>query len=308
MIIALLGGVGGARFAAGLDAIVGSGLTAVVNTGDDFVHLSLPISPDIDTVVYTLAGRENAEQGWGVRDETWNFLDQIRALGGPTWFQLGDKDLAMHVSRLAALTAGRRLTEFTRDVRRQLAIGPDILPMCDEPVHTIVHTAEGDLAFQDYFVRLRCAVEISGFSFSGIDKARPTPEVAAAFEDHRLEAILVGPSNPFVSITPIVSVPGMRELIAAANVPVVAVSPIIAGAAVKGPAAKMMTELGMEVSSLSVARQYEGLATAILIDEADAALAPAIERLGLRVGLADILMSGAEGRRRVAEAALALST
>jgi len=304
MIVALAGGVGGAKLAEGLAAVLGSALTVIVNTADDFEHLGLPISPDLDTVMYTLAGIANPETGWGLAGETWSFLDQVMRLGAPSWFRLGDRDLATHVLRAAALRAGQSLTAVTAELCRRLGIAARVLPMSDDPVRTIVHSAEGDLPFQEYFVARQCEVAVTGFAFAGIERARPTDAVSGALQARELEAILVCPSNPFVSIDPILSLPNFRSLIADAGVPVIAVSPIIAGAAVKGPAAKMMRELGLDVSPLAVASHYRGLVTHFVMDTADAALASAVAALGMTVHLTDILMRDPADRRRLAEQCL----
>ena len=307
MIVALAGGVGGAKLADGLAALLGSALTVIVNTADDFEHLGLPISPDLDTVMYTLAGIANAETGWGVAGETWSFLDQVVRLGAPSWFRLGDRDLATHVLRAAALRSGRTLTEVTAELCRRLGIAARVLPMSDETVRTIVHSAEGDLPFQEYFVGRKCEVPVTGFAFAGIERARPTDAVREALQAKELEAILVCPSNPFVSVDPILSLPGFRSLIADAGVPVIAVSPIIAGAAVKGPAAKMMRELGLAVSPLTVASHYRDLVTDFVMDTADATLSSAVAALGMTVHLTDILMRDPADRRRLAEQCLAFA-
>jgi LPPG:FO 2-phospho-L-lactate transferase len=237
--------------------------------------------------------------------ESWSFLDQLGRLGGPTWFRLGDRDLALHIRRRQLLAEGKRLTEVTAEFRRSLGIAARILPMCDAPVRTIVHTVEGDLAFQEYFVGRRCEVAVRGFSFAGIEAASLSAEVEQALENPRLEAILIGPSNPFVSIDPILSVPGLRHRLVAARVPVVGVSPIIAGSVVKGPAAKMMLELSLDPTVVGVAEKYQGLIDNLLIDSADTGSAPAIEALGIRTVPTGIWMTGREDRRRVAQAALA---
>jgi LPPG:FO 2-phospho-L-lactate transferase len=307
MIVALAGGVGGAKLADGLTQLFGDAATLVVNTADDFEHLGLPISPDLDTVMYTLGGIANPETGWGVAGETWTFLDQIARLGGPTWFRLGDRDLATHVLRGAALRAGGRLTAVTADLCRRLGIAARVLPMSDDAVRTIVHSADGDIAFQDYFVGRHCDVPVTGFVFAGIEHARPTAEVTAALRAADLEAVIFCPSNPFVSIDPILSLPGMRQLITGAGVPVIAVSPIIGGAAVKGPAAKMMRELGFEPSAATVAAHYRGLVTGFVMDTADAALAPAIEALGMTVAVTGTLMRNAADRLRLARECLAFA-
>lgn len=304
MILALAGGVGGAKLADGLARQLGDTLCVVVNTGDDFEHLGLSICPDLDTVMYTLAGIAEPSTGWGVAGETWSFMDQLARFGGPDWFRLGDRDLATHVLRAERLARGERLTLVTADLCRRLGIAARILPMSDDPVRTIVATPEGALPFQDYFVRLRCAPEVTGFAFAGSERAAPSPEVAAAIADPRLAAIILCPSNPYVSIAPILAVPGMRALLHGRGVPIVAVSPIIGGAAVKGPAAKMMRELGVEPSALSVAEHYRGLVDGLILDEADAALAPRAEALGMAVRVAPSVMRSPADRERLADAAL----
>jgi LPPG:FO 2-phospho-L-lactate transferase len=300
MIVALAGGVGGAKLADGLAAIVGSDLTVIVNTADDFEHLGLPISPDLDTVMYTLAGIANPETGWGVAGETWNFLDQVVRLGGPSWFRLGDRDLATHILRAIALRSGQNLTTMTDNLCRRLGIAARVLPMSDDPVRTIVHTREGNLPFQEYFVARKCEVPVTGFEFAGIEHARPTEAVTQALRDRELEAIFFCPSNPFVSIDPILSLPGLCALIADAGVPVVAVSPIIAGAAVKGPAAKMMRELGHASTPLTVAGHYRNVVTGFVMDRADASFSALVAEEGMAVCVTDTLMRDAADRRRLA--------
>ncbi len=305
MIVALAGGVGGAKLAAGLAALLGGDLTVIVNTADDFEHLGLPISPDLDTVMYTLAGIANREAGWGVARETWSFLDQLGALGAPTWFRLGDRDLATHVLRAEALRRGARLSEVTAELCRRLGVAARVVPMSDDRVSTIVHSVEGDLLFQEYFVGRKCQVAVTGFTFAGIGAARPTKAVTDALTSRDLEAIILCPSNPFVSIDPILAVPGMRDLVVAAAVPVIAVSPIIDGAAVKGPAAKMMHELGLEVSPVTIARHYRGLIGGLVIDGADVAMAPAVEATGAKAHVTQTLMKEERDRTRLAAACLA---
>ncbi len=307
MFVALAGGVGGAKLADGLARLLGAELSVIVNTGDDFEHLGLHIAPDLDTVMYTLAGIANPATGWGVAGESWNFLAQLAKLGGPTWFRLGDHDVATHVLRSAALRAGTSLTAITSDLCRRLGIAARVLPMSDDPVRTVVHSADGDLAFQDYFVARRCEVPVTGFSFAGAEQARPSGEVLSTLRAAELEAIILCPSNPFVSIDPILSVPGMRSLIAEARVPVVAVSPIIGGTAVKGPAAKMMLELGLNPSAAAVAAHYRALATGFVLDGADAALAPSVIRQGMAVKVAPTLMRSSEDRIALAETCIAFA-
>ena len=301
MIVALAGGVGGAKLADGLARLLGRNLSVIVNTGDDFEHLGLHISPDLDTVMYTLASIANPQTGWGVADESWSFLQQVVRLGGPGWFQLGDRDLATHVLRTLRLRRGERLTSVTNDFCRQLGIVVRILPMSDQPIHTIVDTNEGPLPFQEYFVARHCAIPVRGFRFEGSAQAQMTNEVRDILTGPDLQAIIICPSNPYVSIDPILNVPGITQLVQARPVPVVAVSPIIGGAAVKGPAAKMMRELGFDVSSKSIAAHYRGLVDALVIDLTDAALKPAIEAMGIQVRVAQTLMRSPEDRRALGD-------
>lgn len=299
MIVALAGGVGGARLARGLAQGAGAGLSIIVNTGDDFDHLGLRICPDLDTVTYTLAGVANPETGWGIAGETWNFMAQNAALGEPEWFRLGDRDLATHVLRTRLLREGRTLTEVTAHLAGQFGIAAAILPMTDAKVSTRVETAEGLLDFQDYFVRRQCKVPITGLRFDGAAEAQATREVAAALD--RAQAIIFCPSNPYVSIDPILAVDGLRSRLERRSAPRIAVSPIIGGKAVKGPAAKMMAELGYAVSSLTVAKKYVGLIDAMVIDLEDIHHARDIEALGLQVLTTRTLMRSPEDSRVLAE-------
>lgn len=302
MIVALAGGVGGARLARGLAQVAGAGLSVVVNTGDDFDHLGLRICPDLDTVTYTLAGIANPQTGWGIAGETWNFMAQNAVLGEPDWFRLGDRDLATHVLRTRMLREGRTLTEVTTHLAGRFGIAAAILPMTDAPVRTRVETMEGILDFQDYFVRRQCNVPITGLRFDGAAGAQATPEVTAALD--RAQAIIFCPSNPYVSIDPILAVGGLRSRLEERGVPRLAVSPIIGGKAVKGPAAKMMAELGHAVSSLTVAKKYAGLIDAMVIDREYAHLAHDIEALGLRVLTTQTLMRTPEDSRQLADETL----
>jgi LPPG:FO 2-phospho-L-lactate transferase len=304
MIVALAGGVGGAKLADGLACCLGDALTVIVNTGDDFEHLGLHVSPDLDTVMYTLAGIANPATGWGLAGETWSTLAQVARLGGPDWFKLGDKDLATHILRTQRLRAGERLTEITAELCRALRVAPRVLPMTDEPVRTVVQSGEMRHAFQDYFVRLQCGVAVTALHFDGAAAARPSAEVTAALTDRSLAAVILCPSNPYLSIDPILAVPGMRDLVRQARAPVVAVSPIIGGAAVKGPAAKIMAEIGAEPSVTGVAAHYRGLIQGLMIDAVDAGLAPLIEAMDMRAGVAPILMRDAEDRHRLAQECL----
>ena len=307
-ILALAGGVGGAKLARGLADVLEPGqLTVAVNTGDDFEHMGLPISPDLDTVMYTLAGRANQETGWGVADETWSFMEAIGDLGGETWFRLGDRDLATHVMRRRMLDGGQTLSEATDALAGALGIRHHIVPMSDQPVRTVVETDEGTLPFQDYFVRRKCEPRVSAFRFEGIDTALPSPGLVAALSDPDLKTVVICPSNPYVSLAPIVGIPAVAEFIDAREVPIVAVSPIVGGQAIKGPAAKMMVELGAETSALGIARHYGARIDGIVIDEVDAALAPDIEALGVAVRVAQTVMRSEDDSRTLARETLAFA-
>jgi LPPG:FO 2-phospho-L-lactate transferase len=286
VIVALSGGIGGAKLALGLAAALPPGaLTVIANTGDDFTHLGLAISPDIDTLLYTLAGLDHPEQGWGRRDETWSAMETLAALGGPDWFRLGDRDLALHLLRTSLLAAGRTLSEVTAALAARLGIASTILPASDAPVRTVLDTDQGALAFQEYFVHRRCAPILRGLRFAGAETARPAPGVTASIAAAR--AVVICPSNPFISLGPILAVPGIRAALAATTAPVLAVSPIIGGQAVKGPTAKMMAELGLPVSARAVADHYGALIDVFVADPADA---PGLAGVAARVIAAPILM------------------
>jgi LPPG:FO 2-phospho-L-lactate transferase len=306
--VALAGGVGGARLARGLARILlPDDLLIVVNTGDDFEHLGLAISPDLDTVMYTLAGIENPTTGWGVANETWSFMSAVERLGGASWFRLGDHDLATHVERTRRLAAGEALSAITADFVARLSIQARVTPMSDDPVRTIVATDAGRLAFQDYFVREQCRPRAISISFAHADRARPSPMFAAALADPRLEAIIICPSNPFLSVAPMLAIPAIHDWWSSRRLPVVAVSPIVGGAAVKGPAAKLLRELGHTVSAEGVARHYGKRVDRWLIDTQDAALAPAIRALGTTTHCADTLMGDIAASTRVARAVIDLA-
>lgn len=300
-IVAISGGVGGAKLSLGLARLLGDRLSIVVNTGDDFEHLGLAISPDVDTTLYTLADLVNPETGWGRRDETWTFMRTLATLGGADWFRLGDGDLALHVERTRRLRAGETLTAITADVAAKFGIAAHVLPMSDQPVRTLVETPEGTLGFQDYFVRLRCAPTITALRFEGAQTARPSPEVLAALADPALAGIIICPSNPWLSVDPILAVPGLRAAIRASGAPVVAVTPIIAGQAVKGPTAKIMGELGLSGDAITVAGHYAGLIDAFVLDQQDAALAPRCE---VPVHVAQTLMRTLDDKIALAAACL----
>jgi LPPG:FO 2-phospho-L-lactate transferase len=338
-VLALSGGVGGAKLALGLYRVLPPDtLTVVANTGDDFTHLGVQISPDLDTLLYTLSGNDNPELGWGRRGETWTFMTALEALGGETWFRLGDGDLATHVERTRRLKAGERLSAIMDDFRRRLGIAARLLPMSDDPVRTRLHTQEvvmpakagiqgpvserssldpgsplrsgrddGSvkgrwLDFQDYFVRRRCEPAIDRLEFVGAATAQPHPGFLAAFTDPGLRAVVICPSNPFISIDPILAVPGIRAALRDCPAPVVAVSPIIGGKAVKGPTAKMMAELGLPVDAAAVARHYRDFLDLYIADKADAA---AVAGLDLPVVLTRTLMQSLADREALARTVLA---
>ncbi|HJW21293.1 MAG TPA: 2-phospho-L-lactate transferase [Candidatus Limnocylindrales bacterium] len=304
-VVLLAGGVGGARLAHGLQALVGEDLTVVVNTADDLERHGLTVSPDHDTVMYTLAGIDNREWGWGIAGETFAAAAMLERYGEETWFRLGDRDLATHVVRTRRLREGDRPTEIALDLQRALGVRARILPMADQPVRTEVLTDDGWLDFQDYFVRRHQEPEVRDLRFRGLEEAGATPEVLAAFDD--AEAIVIGPSNPFVSVRPILAVPGIEAALQTARsrgVAAVAVSGIIGGRAVKGPADRMLRSLGHEVSALGVARQYTGVADVFVLDRVDQALAPSVKALGLRVVVTDTLMTDDAARERLARVVL----
>lgn len=297
-LVVLAGGVGGAKLADGLQRVVGENLSVIVNTGDDFHLHDLYIAPDLDTVMYTLAGVADPVNGWGIAGDTYNNLDMISRYGGEDWFRLGDRDLATHLLRTQMLRGGYTLTQTTQNLARALGVRADILPMCNEPVATIVNTNAGELAFQEYFVHRRWQPVLKAYRFHGIEKARVTPEISNAIQN--AHAIIFCPSNPFVSIEPILSVKGMSELLQKARVPKIAVSPIIGGEALKGPAAKMFQELGMEASAYQVAKLLRGAIDRFVLDRVDEEQARSIKDLGMRVWVTDTIMRDETGRERLA--------
>ena len=300
-VVALSGGVGGAKLALGLYRVLPpDSLTVICNPGDDFDHLGLRICPDADTVLYTLAGLANPETGWGRSDETWTFMQALAALGGEGWFRLGDGDLALHVERTRRLAAGEPLSHVTENVARRLGVRARIVPACDTAVRTTVRTPGGRLPFQHYFVRYQCEPAVTGFDFEGAGDARPCGAALAAFADPSLRCVVVCPSNPFISIDPILAVPGMRDAIRAAA-PVIGVSPIIGGSAVKGPTAKMMRELGLDVSNRAIERHYGDVVDAWIIDSEDAADAAGFDR---PVRIAPTLMRTGADKATLARAVL----
>ena len=304
-VVALCGGVGGAKLADGLARVLSAEeLLIIVNTADDFRHLGLWISPDIDSVLYALAGLSDPQRGWGRRGESWNFMAALRQLHGPDWFQLGDADLAMHVERTRRLASGEPLSGVTDAMRRALGIAARVVPMSDDPVGTRLLTDAGWLEFQQYFVRHQCRPRVQRIEFAGAAQARVQPAALAELQHRELRAVVICPSNPFVSIEPILALPGMRAALQTCAAPVIAVTPIIGGQAIKGPAAKMLLELGCEVSGAGVARRYAGLLDGFIIDQADE-LPSAID--GVVLHRAPTLMRGAAQREQLARDTLALA-
>ena len=300
-VVELAGGVGGAKLAEGLAAHLGADLTVVVNTGDDLELYGLAIWPDFDTVAYTLGGLDDEIRGWGLRDETWIVMERLAALGDEAWFRLGDRDLATHLWRTDRLRSGVRPTDVARELGAALGLAPVVLPMADEPVRTEVLTDDGWLEFQEYFVHRHQAPEVREVRFRGVETARATPEVLAAVA--AADVLVIAPSNPIVSIGPILALPGMAAALAdvrGRGVPIVAVSGIVGGKALKGPADRMLASLGHESSALGVARVYADLATVFVLDGTDAGSAGSIAELGLRPVVADTIMIDDAARARVA--------
>ena len=312
-VLALSGGVGGAKLAVGLrDVLPSEALTVVVNTGDDFDHLGLRICPDMDTLMYTLSGLANATVGWGQEGETWQFLNAVKRLGGETWFGLGDRDLATHVMRTRMLAEGESLSAVTAKLMRQLGVEVAVFPMTDDSVATEIECQSGEiLAFQHYFVRDRCEPKISGVRFKGIAEAKLAPEFEALLDADALSSIVVCPSNPFVSVAPILELADSWLKLKAMNCPVVLVSPIVGGEALKGPAAKMMQELALPSTALAVAefyhQRYPGLVDGFVLDEIDANAAAEVAALGMEPLITGTVMKSAEDKQALAKDVLAFS-
>jgi LPPG:FO 2-phospho-L-lactate transferase len=305
-VVELAGGVGGAKLGEGLQAVVGERLTVVVNTADDTERHGLLVCADHDTVMYTLAGLENPEFGWGLAGDSWSVMSALERYGEEGWFRLGDRDLATHIVRTERLRRGERLTDVCRHLQARLGVVATILPMTVEPVRTQVRTDDGWLDFQDYFVRLRQAPEVREVRFEGVADARPTAEVLAAIGE--ADIVVIAPSNPIVSVGPILAVPGMSEALAAARARgarMIAVSGIVGGRALKGPADRMLASLGHEPTALGVARGYAGLIDTFVLDAVDAALAPEVEALGIRAVVTDTIMTDDASRARLAATVLA---
>jgi LPPG:FO 2-phospho-L-lactate transferase len=299
-VVALAGGVGGAKLAYGLAQIVPpENLTIIVNTGDDFEHLSLHISPDLDTVMYTLANIANPVTGWGLRDESWTMMSALARYGGPTWFQLGDRDLATHLLRTQWLREGYPYNWVTRELCRRLGVRCTVLPMSEQPVRTIIQSDEGELAFQEYFVKKQCKPVTRRIRFEGIENAQAGKEVIYALR--HADIIVFCPSNPLVSLDPILALPNLRRIVAATRVPKIGVSPIIKGEALKGPAAKMMTELGLEVSPAGVAHHLRDVLNGFVIDHLDESYQDVITDMGLRTLVTGTIMNNNEARVKLAK-------
>jgi LPPG:FO 2-phospho-L-lactate transferase len=306
MIVVLAGGVGAARFLEGVVQVVPpASVAAIVNTGDDFELHGLRISPDVDIVTGTLAGVIDREQGWGITGDTTECMTWLGMLGGPTWFKLGDRDLALHIRRTALLREGKTLSEVAESFRQSLGVGIRVLPMSDDFAPTHIVTDEGEMHFEEYFVQRRAQATILDVRLHAAGPARPTAAVLEAIAD--AEAVLIAPSNPVVSVGPILSLPGVREALRASSAPVVAVSPLVGGAAIKGPAVPMMRAMGFETTALGVARAYDDVLDGIVIDQVDAELAPAIEALGLRVAVTDTIMRTPEVKASLARTCLELA-
>lgn len=303
-VVAICGGVGGAKLALGLQHLLGDRLTVVVNVADDFEHMGLRICPDLDTVIYTLSGLSDEVRGWGRAGETWNFMEATRQLGGEVWFALGDRDLALHVERTRRLASGETLTEIITSIAKTLGIAPCILPVTDDDLRTKVNTNIGILDFQRYFVEHRCVPELRSISFEGAKAARLSSRVRAALSSRELGAIIICPSNPYLSIDPILAVPGIRDAMKSSAAPVVAVSPIIGGHAIKGPTAKIMNELKIEATSASIASHYADLIDGLVIDSGDAA---DVAGIGMRIHATPTLMTDLGSRVALAREVLAFS-
>jgi LPPG:FO 2-phospho-L-lactate transferase len=303
MIVALAGGVGAARFLVGLARVIPPrDIFVIGNTGDDGEIHGLHISPDLDTVIYTLAGLADPVRGWGLRGDTFHNLAALRTLGAETWFQLGDRDLATHIFRTERMRAGAKLSDVTREISAAMGVKSTIVPMSDDPVRTLVETGAGLLEFQDYFVRRRARESVRGVRFHGSEKAKPAPGVLDAIR--RAHAVVFCPSNPIISIGPLLAVSGIRAALERRCGPTVAISPIVGGRALKGPAAKMMHGLKMSASALGVARLYKGLVNVFVLDQEDKTAAAKIESLGMRAIVTDTIMSGLSKKKALARAVM----
>ena len=304
-IVALCGGIGGAKLALGLNNILDQkNLSIITNTGDDFLYLGFYICPDIDTVIYTLAGVNNPDTGWGREDETWKTLDVLKELGADTWFQLGDKDLALHLFRSKEKRKGELLTTITRKITNKFGLKTNVLPMSNHAVQTILETENGEISFQDYFVRQKCRPKVSNILFKS-KKPVATDAVKKALSDKKLDGIIFCPSNPYLSIDPILSINKIKKLIENQKKPRVVVSPIVGNDSVKGPTSKIMNEMGIEVSSVSIAEHYKGLIDGIIIDESDGEQADKIKEMGIEVKLSKIIVKTKQEKKRLAKESIA---
>ena len=307
--IALSGGVGGAKLALGLSKFLSPDeLLIVANTGDDFEHLGLTICPDIDTLLYTLAAIANPETGWGRADESWKTMKALETIGGETWFRLGDRDLALHLNRNQQLSSGKTLSDTVANIAESFGLKHPVVPMSDQPVRTMVRTDIGELPFQEYFVKNQCAPKVTGFQFAGVNDAKPNPLLMDALRDPRLEAVIICPSNPFISIDPILAIPGLREDLRACSAPIIAVSPIIGNRALKGPAAKMLRELGFDTSAAAIADHYGDLLQGLVIDSQDKDLANKLETKSRRVHATNTVMKSLEDRVTLARETFAFAS
>jgi LPPG:FO 2-phospho-L-lactate transferase len=305
----LSGGVGGAKLVLGLYEILApEQLSIVVNTGDDFEHLGLPICPDTDTLMYTLAGTVNPATGWGLNDESWHFMEALEQLGGAAWFRLGDRDLATHVRRRDLLNAGQTLSETTMTLLRESGVLSPVWPMSDMPVRTKIKSEGKLLDFQDYFVRLKAEPIATEIIYTGSEQATASPDALAALQAKELGAIIITPSNPWLSIDPILSLSDIKSSITNSNAPVIGISPIVDGQAIKGPTAKLMQELGMNVSAYSIAEHYKDILDGLIIDQQDADQSEAIKKLGLQVGITNTVMKTLDDKKALAEFTLGFAT
>ena len=306
--LALSGGIGGAKLALGLEHIFNSPKLMIAgNTGDDFEHFGLNISPDLDTLLYTLSGKSDLERGWGLANETWSFMKAMKEIGGETWFQLGDRDLAIHVERTRRLNEGESLSSITSSFCRKFGVKSQIVPATDEPLKTLVKTLEGILSFQHYFVRDQCRSKILALQYEGSENAQPCSALEEALESSLLETVVVCPSNPFLSIDPILAIKGFREKLKKSKASVIAVSPIVGGNSVKGPTANNMRDLGFTVSACSIAKYYSDFIDGFILDKGDEKEITEIESLGIRVGLADTIMTDLQSKIKLAEDVLRFS-
>jgi len=305
-VLVFSGGVGGAKLVWGLAQVLApSQLVIVANTGDDFEHGGLQLSPDLDTLLYTLAGKANTVTGWGLEAESWNVMKALEGLGGETWFRLGDRDLATHLYRSQRLAQGDSLTEVTAALCRCHRVAHTLLPMTDDCLRTMVLTPEGELSFQQYFVREACRPRVLKLRFAGCERARPQPDWFELLASPSLKAVIVCPSNPFLSVDPILALPGVRAALRRSRAPVMAVSPIVAGQALRGPAARIMEQLGLRADALAVADHYHEWLDLFVLDQHDAGLAAAVRQLGLEVLITNTIMQGPQDKRQLAEILLA---